>query len=147
MNTVLANAIWVFHLGVVLFVLLAPFSNILPLLLLHIVFSLSLLLHWVANNNVCSLSVLEAKLRGTTFQQSFTHKFIAPVYDMSQTSYSRLCYVVVIALMVTSAYKMYTHKRLKEMLEECKAIPAEFPFLTRLKMYGVCLKDLFTLRV
>lgn len=146
MNTLLANVIWTFHLIVVLFVVFAPFTNILSVLLLHIVFSFSLLIHWVANNNICSLSLLEAKLRGTVYQKSFTHKFIGPIYDMSQTSYSRFCYIVVIILMSISIYKMYKHPKLHKMIQECKTIPSDMSFLLKLKMYSSCFKELFTLR-
>ena len=84
-NIFLANCISIFHTLVVLFVLLAPFIDIPAILILHITFSVCLLIHWWANNNICSLSYIESQLRGTDHTESFTHKFIAPIYDISKT--------------------------------------------------------------
>jgi hypothetical protein len=113
-NIILANIINVFHIIVILFVLFIPFSNIPMLLLLHIVFSMSLLVHWYNNNNQCSLTLLESKLRGLDVTESFTYKFIAPLYDVSKTDWSKICYSVTIVLMIVSIYRLYNSKRLKD---------------------------------
>lgn len=107
MNAFLADVIWLFHVVVVLFVLLAPLSNTPYILLLHFVFGLCLIVHWAANSNACSLTVMECQLRGVPVTQSFSHKFIAPVYDISQTSWSTLVYSVTIFTMIVSLYKLY----------------------------------------
>lgn len=110
-NIFLANVINVFHIIVILFVLLIPFSDVPMLLLLHIVFSLSLLVHWYNNNNQCSLTLLESQLRGLDVTESFTYKFIAPLYDVSKTEWSKICYSVTIVLMIVSIYRLYNSKR------------------------------------
>lgn len=107
MNAFLADIIWVFHLFVVLFVLLAPFSNTPYILLLHFVFCISLLVHWMANSNSCSLSLLESQLRGVPYTKSFSHQFIAPMYDISKTSWSRFVYIITCLVMSVSFYKLY----------------------------------------
>ena len=48
-NIFLANIIYAFHVAVIIFILLAPFSNIPAFLILHVTFSFSLLLHWYNN--------------------------------------------------------------------------------------------------
>jgi len=106
-NIILANMINLFHIIVILFVLFIPFSNIPMLLLLHIVFSMSLLVHWYNNNNQCSLTLLESKLRGLDVTESFTYKFIAPLYDVSKTDWSKICYSFTIVLMIVSIYRLY----------------------------------------
>lgn len=106
-NIFLANMIYMFHVIVIVFVLLAPFSNIPAFLILHVTFSFSLILHWYNNNNECSLTYMESKLRGLDRTESFTHKFIAPLYDISKTEWSRICYVVTIVLMCVSIYYLY----------------------------------------
>lgn len=106
-NIFLANMIYIFHVIVIVFVLLAPFSNIPAFLILHVTFSFSLILHWYNNNNECSLTYMEAKLRGLDRTESFTHKFIAPLYDISKTEWSRICYIVTIVLMCVSIYYLY----------------------------------------
>ena len=75
-NIILANIIFVFHIIIILFILIAPFTNKIALLILHIVFSLCLLLHWHLNSNVCSLSILESHLRGLDYTNTFSHQFI-----------------------------------------------------------------------
>jgi hypothetical protein len=116
-NLLLANMIRAFHTVVVIFVLLAPFSNIPAFLVLHITFSISLLVHWYANNNECSLSYIESKLRGLDRTESFTHQFVAPMYDMSKTEWSRLCYIITIVLMCISIYYLYNSKKVSDAME------------------------------
>lgn len=106
-NIFLANMIHLFHVVVIVFVLLAPFSNIPAFLILHVTFSFSLIVHWYNNNNECSLTYMEAKLRGLDRTESFTHKFISPLYDISKTEWSKLCYIITIVLMSVSIYYLY----------------------------------------
>ena len=110
-NIVLANFIFMFHTLIILFILFAPFIDIPAILILHITFSICLLVHWWANNNICSLSLLESKLRGMDHTESFTHKFIAPIYDISQTEWSRICIIITIILLCISSYKLYYSKK------------------------------------
>lgn len=110
MNAFLADIIWWFHLAVILFVLLAPLSDTPYILLLHFVFGISLIVHWTANNNSCSLTLLESKLRGVPVTQSFSHQFISPVYDISKTSWSNFVYFVTILTMCVSFYKLANSK-------------------------------------
>lgn len=116
-NILLANTIRIFHTIVVIFILLAPFSNIPAFLILHITFSVSLLLHWYTNNNECSLTYIEAKLRGLDRTQAFTHKFIAPMYEVSNTQWSTICYVVTITLMFVSIYYLYNSDKVYQALK------------------------------
>jgi len=104
---ILANLISLFHGLVVVFVILGSFSNNIGKLLLHATFCLSLLVHWWGNSNLCSLSVLESHLRGLDYTQSFTHQFIAPVYDISQSSWSKVCTLFTMTVMMVSMYKLY----------------------------------------
>ena len=117
-NLLLANLISLFHTIVVLFMLIAPFTGKPALMILHIVFGLSLLVHWWANNNICSLTYLEAQLRGLDHTESFTHKFIGPVYDICKTDWSTICYILTIALMMISMYNLY-HSPIVKAAFEC----------------------------
>lgn len=118
-NIFLANAIYIFHLIIVLFVLLAPFQPYINFLLLHIVFSLSLLVHWFGNSNDCSLTLLEQTLRGLPHKsQCFTHQFIAPIYDISLTDWSKISYVIVITLLLISLYRFINHPKY-QLFQEC----------------------------
>ena len=150
-NVFLANCISIFHTLVVIFVLLAPFSNIPAILILHATFSFCLLVHWWANNNICSLSYMEAKLRGLDHTESFTHKFVAPMYDISKTEWSQICNIVTIILLCISLYSLYHSERVAKSWECYNKLvkDPEFiskSFFTRMINYTDCFKDLFILR-
>lgn len=116
-NIFLANCIWVFHVIIILFVLFAPICNIPCILLLHTTFCLSLLVHWYGNSDVCSLSMIESKLRGLDYTQSFSHQFIAPVYKISNTEWSMIVWTITIIVLSISLYKMYTSGKITEFKE------------------------------
>lgn len=147
-NKLLADIIWLFHLFIVVFILLAPFTNIPALLILHVSFSLSLLVHWYGNNNVCSLSFMESSLRGLDHTESFTHKFIAPLYDISKTEWSKYCYVITIILMSVSIYYLYQSPRVAKAFEcynnmKINTDILKLPFYKRINVYFNCFADLF----
>jgi hypothetical protein len=149
----LADIVYVFHILVVLFVLIAPFLNIPYFLILHFTFCVSLLVHWWGNSNVCSLSVIESKLRGLNYTESFTHKFVAPIYDISKTTWSRTCYIMTILLLSISAYKIYQSPKWKETIQcyynvndsiRKDPVVRELPMYKKILMYFQCVKVLFT---
>ena len=114
----LADAIYVFHIMVVLFVLFAPFTNIPSLLILHITLGLSLIVHWKMNSNVCALSVLESQLRGMDRSDTFTHKFIAPLYEISDHEWNVIIHIITWVVMGISAYNLYHSDKFKQFLRE-----------------------------
>lgn len=149
-SIMLANLIWTFHTLVILFILLGPFLNSPALWVLHITFSLSLLVHWYGNNNMCSLSIFEAKLRGLDYTDSFSHQFIAPIYDISQSQWSTLCYIITITLMSISIYYLYNSEAFsnaltcfREQMQKYKENPEPFPY--RLLAYIKCFLPLLIL--
>lgn len=130
-NIFLANLVFVFHTIVILFVLTAPFSNIPALLILHITFSISLILHWWFNSNECSLTYIEAKLRGLDKTQSFTHQFISPMYEISTTEWSKICYIITIVLLCVSIYYLYNSERVSRAFSLCKSLSNDPDYLTK----------------
>lgn len=149
-NLFLANCISIFHIVIILFVLIAPFTNIVSLLILHVVFCMSLLIHWVGNNNTCSLSFFESKLRGMHYTESFSHKFIGPIYDISSSTWSDICYIITITLMILSIYLIYksdkisvVHQKYKDICEMIKQTPNNFTTSEKIKMYMLCFSELF----
>jgi hypothetical protein len=107
----LANCVSAFHLFIIIFVLAAPFSTAPYILILHITLGMSLLVHWAYNNDTCALSVIESRLRGLDYTQSYSHKFISPLYNISQTQWSHLVWTITIVAMCISAYKLYQSDR------------------------------------
>lgn len=147
----LADLIAAVHALIVLFVVLAPLSNIPYVLLLHTTFAFSLLVHWYFNSNMCSLSIIESKLRGLDYTESFTHKLISPIYDISKTTWSNICYTITLILLCISAYKLYTSSKWKEAWKcyettKNKILQSQstFAFHEKCLLYSHCFYILFT---
>jgi len=123
-NIILANTILIFHILVVLLFIIVPFSGIPYLLLLHFVFGMSLITHWLANNNTCSLSTMESYFRGIPYDKGFFHQFIAPLYEfnggskLSANHLSTWIYIITISLMIISLVSLLYSKKWSE-IREC----------------------------
>ena len=145
-NIFLANIIWFLHVLIILFILIAPFTNLTALLILHITFSISLLVHWVFNSDECSLTLLESQLRGIHRNESFSYKFISPVYNMCKTDWSYFCYIITISLMCISIYKLYHSEKLSKTIK-CFSERSKDEISTYNKMliFFDCFKDLLIL--
>lgn len=117
-NILLANLIRLFHIVIILFIFIVPFTNKSGLLVLHIVFSLTILFHWICNSDVCCLSLFESQLRGIEYTDTFIHEFIAPIYNISTQALSRLCYIIIITLMVKSIWSLWYHPRFQYFISQ-----------------------------
>jgi hypothetical protein len=114
LNDTIITLISVLHIIVILFVLIAPFSNSNYLLFFHAIFVPFLIAHWLFNNNTCSLTVAEKMLREQTYGEDvniddcFTYKFIAPIYDFNKNhkSYSIFIYILTLSLWAISLYNL-----------------------------------------
>ncbi len=107
---ILATIIRIIHIMIITFVLVAPFSQLAPILILNITGCWSLLVHWAANNDVCCLTLMEAKLRGIHYKEGFLHQFVSPVYKISDEQISQIAYYVVIISMLLSVYNLIVTK-------------------------------------
>ena len=106
-NVVKANIIRFIHYLLVIFVVLAPFANHAPILIIHVSLCICLLTHWWSNSDVCSLSVFEAKLRGIEYTKTFMHSIVNGVYNIDDSTISYLCKAGTISLMFVSIYYLY----------------------------------------
>jgi len=105
----------VLHMIVILFVIGSPFSGSNYLLTMHTMIVPFILLHWVLNNNTCSLTVAERFIREKTYgcpvknNECYSYKFIAPIYDFNKNheSYSTFSYILTISLWSISVYNIY----------------------------------------
>lgn len=138
-NKLLADLVYIFHCIIIVFVLLAPFSNIPAILILHIIFSICLFVHWYANSNICSLTVLEANLRGLERSETFSHQFIGPIYDISNTEWSNFTWIITIFMMCVSIYKLYNTDKFKLALECYNRLRKDSTYTETLE----CFKPLF----
>lgn len=127
-NEVLADLIFYFHIFVVLFIVFLPFFDVPPaFLILHITSCISLFVHWFTNSDVCSLTIIEGQLRGVDRTETFTHKFISPVYKITSTEWSNIVWIITFIVMCTSMYKLYHTDKFKTALK-CYYDSKEFSF-------------------
>ncbi len=98
-----------FHLFLVLFTIVAPFTDRPGILILHISYTISLLSHWYLNDNSCCLTIFESTITGSDTTDTFMHKLISPMYNISETNLSKLVWFSTIALLILSSYKMYKY--------------------------------------
>lgn len=114
LNDSILTLITVLHLIVIIFILIAPFSNSNYLLTLHSIIVPFIVLHWWLNNNTCSLTVAEKFVRKQAYGESanesdcFSYKFIAPIYDFNKNheAYSTFTYILAFGLWGTSVYNL-----------------------------------------
>jgi hypothetical protein len=114
---VLANVISLFHTLVVLFVIFGTFSQNPAILILHITFLCCLLVHWAGNSAMCSLSVMEASLRGVKNTKTFTHQFVSPLYSIPESSWNQIVTGITIFLLILSVNNLRNNKKFIKALE------------------------------
>jgi hypothetical protein len=59
---------------------------------------------------------MESQLRGLKYTETFTHKFVGPLYDISETDWNKICYIIVISAMMLSIYNLSKNKYFQECL-------------------------------
>lgn len=114
-KNIILTIITIIHIVVIILILTIPFVDNNQLLFMYLVMIPFLVLHWVANNNTCCLTVTEQYLRGVSsnkpieMDDCLTYKLIAPIYDFKKNneSYSTFIYSSVFALWSIAFYKIY----------------------------------------
>lgn len=112
----LANIVSIVHTALILFIILAPFSSKPALWYIHVLASFSMIIHWVFNDSMCSLTLAESYLRGLKPSQTFFHSLIKPFYEISENKLEKIIWVSTLILLFISLYRLIIHvnKRLKE---------------------------------
>lgn len=111
MSNLLSISIVAVHALLVVFMIIAPFTGRLELLVLHVIFSISLVIHWSANSNICCLSTLEAWSRGIPVSKTFINQFIEPVYVIGEHQLSLLIWASTLGLVAVSTIRILTHEK------------------------------------
>jgi hypothetical protein len=76
-----ATIVRILHILIIALYCVAPFTNSDPLLVLHLFTGPFLWFHWITNNDTCSLTLLEMKLRGIEeCEESFFWSVVSPLY-------------------------------------------------------------------
>ena len=58
------TVIFVCHIAIILFVVLTPFIGNYFFLAIHAIIVPFIMLHWICNNNMCALTLLEQNIQG-----------------------------------------------------------------------------------
>lgn len=108
MHKLLLTLIKCLHMIFVMFVVIVPFSNSNYLTCVHCIIIPFVLIHWVLNNNICALTVLEKYVGKMVYGDAydtvecFTCRLIEPVYDVAKNhkAYIRFLYLSMISLWI-----------------------------------------------
>jgi hypothetical protein len=111
----LLKLISVIHISLICFIVIVPFTNSNYLLMMHAMIVPFIIFHWVLNNNMCALTLVEKKLRekitGTknAHKECLSCKIIEPIYDFKNNYKERaiFIYTVTIILWLISASKLW----------------------------------------
>lgn len=128
-NGIYAELVKIMHIALVVFITSIPFiKNIKwPLLLLHSTGVLTLMTHWITNQDACFLTLLECTLRGLTPDEctatSFMSQLVSPVYKIEDSSLRTL------VMYVTPALGLISFTRLTKLWPEIKRELKEFKII------------------
>ena len=115
-NSLIADILFLIHIAIFLFVVITPFTEYPILVLLNLVFMLGILAHWIANNNMCVLTLLEKKMRGTEDDhETFFGKLFGKVYTFGKDE--RLSWVILLILILFSLIKVIKNNTVNDLIE------------------------------
>lgn len=108
-NIILANIVQIIHIIVVLFTFFTPFLEKVDwtILMLHVTTVVSLLTHWIFNQDTCFLTLVESELRGIKQENSFMYSIVSPIYKIKDIELKKIVMIVVPILGLISAIRLY----------------------------------------
>lgn len=107
MGNFAANVIWLLHMLFIVWFIVTPFTTNPNMLTLHLFTGPFLWLHWIVNNDACSLTLLEMKLRGTTdCSESFFHQLVSPIYKIRDEEIKPYVWMATIILWLVTLSKV-----------------------------------------
>lgn len=99
----LQHVVRLIHLALITFIVIVPFTDNEWLLSLHAIGLPGLLIHWLTNNNMCSLTILESQLTGKPMDKTFIARILHPLFEVDNT----MIYTLVFGLWFLTLYKLY----------------------------------------
>ena len=97
------NVFGIFHMLIYLFMILGVFSSNLGIIWTHMIFSISLLMHWIMNNNKCMLTELECYTLNIPEDKTVTRQILSPILDQA----SELIVVLTLFGLTLSLFKLW----------------------------------------
>lgn len=122
MSKILLFIIYLIHLLFVLFIVIAPFTNINFILTLHCIIVPFLFLHWITNNDICALTLLEHYIRKKIYgknideNQGFIAQIINPIFHFPNDNkkLNTQINIITFILFLISSLKLYRKVKNKE---------------------------------
>ncbi len=98
----IVSIVRILHILLVLFIIAVPFTNNEWLLTMHIFVVPAIILHWITNNNICSLTLFESQLTGIPVEKTFIGRILFPFFRIS----NMYVYTIIIGLWVLAFNKV-----------------------------------------
>ena len=117
MKELLLKLISLLHIAIVIFVIFTPFCYSEELLSIHFMLILLLYMHWISNNDDCSLTLAEKYLRGVDDSESFTSRLIKPIYTVNRRHNMLVIYFITLLALSLTCYKLnniYQYRNLRQ---------------------------------
>ena len=106
MRACAATIVRIVHAAFVAFMVLAPFTHNKSVLVLHLVVTPVLWLHWLLNDDTCALTLLERHVRGVDVSESFMHAIVSPIYKVRDVDLRVLSWIASIVLWLITLSKV-----------------------------------------
>jgi hypothetical protein len=118
MKLLILRLITLLHAAFIIFILTVPFIGSNYLLLLHLIVTPFVLLHWVVNDNNCTISLTESYIRKELFgindvNDCLSCRLIQPIYDFKNNNKTMtdVIYIVITSLIAINALHLtYRYK-------------------------------------
>ncbi len=122
-----ATVIWILHILLVAWVIITPFTENEPMLVLHLIMLPFLWVHWLLNDDTCALTLMEQHLRGIDpsecAEKSFFYNLVSPVYKIQDASIRELSWIVSIVLWLITLSKIVKKpEMMRHMYEQIKQL-------------------------
>ena len=112
MSQIAASLIRLLHICFIFVMIITPFIPKINwlLLVMYICTSVTLLIHWAANDDTCALTYIESYIRGVPLHNSFMYDLVSPVYKISDETLRKTVTYGTVALTLFSLYRLYVNK-------------------------------------
>jgi len=105
MKELLGIVVRILHYLILAFSVFAPIFGNEFWLSMHVIAMPTMMFHWITNQNVCSLTLLESKLRGRDCNKTFISEVLYPFFSMSN---DRVIYTLTFVWWLIALYKLKT---------------------------------------
>ena len=123
MDEVSLIIIRIIHIILILMTLLIPFFGNTMLRTMYFISIPFLFIHWITNNDVCVLSIIEKIVRGLDDNENcFMCNLLSPVFKINHLSMSYIMYIVTFLLWVLNSYYLWNDDLVWQLILDVKKL-------------------------